>query len=299
MRTTTSVALLLGVLAIICGSALKDENNDANANASKTKEEVSQAAAIEKGKRLSKKVEDPGYSQKEKMVIASRFLADMGHGGTLAFQITCRDDDEDGKVRMWTSKYGRLLEELVIDDFILIDENLDTVKGSGHPNLASRFHLHVYRNRSDFKCMIHTHPKNVNALVMIGQPLQVQHMDVMVFYEDVAQLDRWPGVPFGDWEGELIAETLHPDFNAAILANHGMIVGGTTIEQATYRAFFIEKAAEMQLMALQTGLPIVEVDRDLGVAARNWRRNLGPVNAHFLAWARQTLKKNGNIFYRH
>jgi len=78
---------------------------------------------------------------------------------------------------------------------------------------------------------------------------------------------------------------------SALLAHHGLIVGGRTLEEAVYRAFFFEKAAKMQLLAMGTGLPIQQVDPGLARKARDWRINDGPVKAHFGAWACDALRK--------
>jgi L-fuculose-phosphate aldolase len=43
---------------------------------------------------------------------------------------------------------------------------------------------------------------------MLGEELAVAHMDTTMFFEDCAYLPEWPGVPFGDEEGEIISKTL-------------------------------------------------------------------------------------------
>ena len=55
-----------------------------------------------------------------------------------------------------------------------------------------------------------------------------------------------PGVPFGDEEGELISGVLAPDHKAALLAHHGLITCGGSIEEATYRAWFFERARQLK-----------------------------------------------------
>lgn len=63
-------------------------------------------------------------------------------------------------------------------------------------------------------------------------------MDTMASYEDVSYLKDWLGIPFGDGEGELISIILGKNKNAALLGHHGLIVTGSTIEQATYYYIF-------------------------------------------------------------
>lgn len=197
---------------------------------------------------------------------------------------------------MWTGVYGKAFDEYNVHDFIQIDSNLHVINTDGQgkaPNLATRFHLHVYRNRSDAQCIIHTHPLYTSALAQLGIPLFISHMDHMALYNDIAFLPVWPGVPFGDEEGATITKVLAPSYHGALLAHHGLIVMGRTIEEVTYRAFFFERAAQIQLemMAANGGrmdrLP--QVDHHLAEIARDWRISDGPVKAHYYSWARMTL----------
>ena len=119
------------------------------------------------------------------------------------------------------------------------------------------------------------------------------HMDVMAFYEDVQFLPNWPGIPFGDEEGDIISGILSDKYYSALLANHGLIVGGTSIEEAVYRAWYFERAASLHLDALAAVggdlNKISQVDPNLGTKARDWRISQGPVNAHFNAWAKLAI----------
>ena len=126
---------------------------------------------------------------------------------------------------------------------------------------------------------------------MIAEELAIAHMDVMCFYDATNFLTEWPGVPFGDEEGDIIATALK-DKSALLLAHHGLLVTGATIEEATYRAVFFERAARLQLMAMSTGRAIKRVKKNKGEEARDWRISKGPVQAHFKYFSRLALKKH-------
>jgi L-fuculose-phosphate aldolase len=268
-----------------------------------TKEEVNQIDAIKVARANANKLVHPQYTMHQKLALSARILADFGQGETLSGQVSCRGEDMDGDVSMWTGVYGKAFDEYNTKDFIRIVSRagkFEVVEGTGAPNLATRFHLHVYRNRSDAQCIIHTHPLHTTALSQLGVPLFISHMDHMALYKDVAFLPNWPGVPFGDEEGSIITNVLAPSYHAGLLAHHGMIVMGKTIEEATYRAFFFERAAQvqMEMMAANGGrmdrLP--QVDNTLAEIARDWRITEGPVNAHFYTWARMTVKNAQDDF---
>ena len=95
----------------------------------------------------------------------------------------------------------------------------------------------------------------------------------------------------------MISGVLAPNHNTALLAHHGLIACGGSIEEATYRAWFFERAARMQLDAVavgKTGGELQRVPHDVASAARDWRASVGPVNAHFNAWARKALRDPAN-----
>ena len=133
---------------------------------------------------------------------------------------------------------------------------------------------------------------------MTGHPLHIGHMDTMCFYDDVQYLPSWPGIPFGDEEGEIISGVLKDKWSA-LLAHHGLIVGGTSIEQTTYRAYFFEKAAAMHLEALAAvggdSERLPKVNAELARKARDWRISDGPVKAHWNNWAELVLRKCDDV----
>eukprot|EP00397_Hematodinium_sp_SG-2012_P041281 GEMP01045425.1.p1 GENE.GEMP01045425.1~~GEMP01045425.1.p1 ORF type:complete len:335 (+),score=57.26 GEMP01045425.1:35-1006(+) len=263
-----------------------------------SKTDVTQAISSAKH-RTQQSLEDPQYSDGVKLALASRILHAQGHTNSLAGQASFLQSLDP--FRMMTLKYGLGFDECNSNDMIVVDENIETVAKAptrSFPNYAIRFHVHIYRARPDARCIIHTHPPHVNALALTGeQPMQAEHMDVMGLYEHVAYEQHWPGVPFGDEEGEFMVKVLGKDKYAAVLAHHGMLAVGRTIEEATYRGYFLEESAKLQLRtmnAMKEGHKMPKVDVALARQARDWRISEGPVNAHFRYWARQVLRSTSD-----
>jgi L-fuculose-phosphate aldolase len=225
------------------------------------------------------------FTLTEKLAISCRILANNGHGSGLAGQMTARGDDP---TTMWTLPYGVGFEEAKVSDYVLVDKNFEVIEGTGRPSPANRFHLHVYTSRPDVMSIVHTHPINCSALAMIGEPLRAEHMDTMFFYEDTAFLRHWPGVPFGDGEGEIISTALG-DKSAILLAHHGQLCAGPTVEAACVMGIFIERAAELQLKATAAGT-IQSIKPELGHQAHSWRHDPGAIATMFRYFARQALK---------
>ena len=139
--------------------------------------------------------QSPDWSLRQRLALGCRILGMQGHGSGLSGQFTARGPEPE---TMWTLPYGLGFEQVKASDYMLVDRDLKVIEGKGMPNMANRFHIHVYRVRPDVQSIVHTHPPYSSALSMIGEPLKVSHMDTTMFYEDVAFLPTWPGVPFGD-----------------------------------------------------------------------------------------------------
>jgi len=224
----------------------------------------------------------------QKLALTARMLAAEDHGSALAGQITARGETTD---TMWTAKFGLGLDEINASDFILVDDDLNVLEGDGMPNPSNRFHLWIYRARADVACVVHTHPLYASALSLLGVPLIASHMDTAMFYEDCAWLKEWPGPPIGDEEGEMISTALG-DKRAILLAHHGQLSAGETVEQAAVLAFHFERAARMQLLAMAAG-DIKPLPTEPGRHAHDYRLKEAPLNATFHYYARQALRRDG------
>ena len=51
--------------------------------------------------------------------------------------------------------------------------------------------------------------------------------------------------------------------NSFFLRNHGVIVGGPTVAQAYDDLYYLERAAMVQVLAMQTGASLQNIDQDL------------------------------------
>ena len=156
-------------------------------------------------------------------------------------------------------------------------------------NPANRFHLWIYGARPETNAIVHTHPPHASALSMIAEELIVSHMDTCVLYERCAYLPEWPGVPIGDEEGRIISTALG-DKPAVLLAHHGLLTAAKTIEDAAVLAFYVERAAKLQLMARAVG-PIKRVTPELAREARGYRGSPKYVAATFNYLARRVLRE--------
>lgn len=239
--------------------------------------------------RMQGSLADNTWTVREKLALTCRILFDRGHDSGLAGQISARGPQPG---TFYTQRLGLGFDEISAGNLLLVNEDLDVLEGDGMANPANRFHSWLYRARPDVNCIIHTHPTHVAALSMLEVPLQVSHMDVCPLYDDCAFLEAWPGVPVGNEEGEIIAAALG-DKRAILLSHHGQLSTGADIEQACVTANLIERAAQLQLLAMAAG-GIKPIDPALGREAHDWIDRPKRHGAAFNYFARQSLRKHAD-----
>jgi len=103
-----------------------------------------------------------------------------------------------------------------------------------------------------------------------------------------AHLASWPGVPVADDEGRIISGALG-SARTILLANHGLLAAAASVEEATYLAVFMERAARMQLRAMAAG-GFREVDERLAAEARDFLLQPSIVGATFDYWLRKAAR---------
>jgi L-fuculose-phosphate aldolase len=233
------------------------------------------------------------FTPQENLALACRLLADEGHARTLAGQITMRADQRE---TLWTTSFGVGFAETSAGNLLRVDDEMQTVEGSGMPNPAVRFHLWIYRARPELNCIVHTHPPHCSALSMIGETLAVSHMDAMMFHEDCAWLENWPGVPVSNEEGRLICEALGQK-RSILLAHHGMLTTGKTLEEAVYLAVLLEHAAQLHLSARSAG-EIRPVQPHLARQAHDFLLKDAMIGATFDYWTRRTVRQHPDALNR-
>lgn len=214
------------------------------------------------------------------LATACRILAAEGHESGLAGQVTARAEKPN---TWWTLEFGYGFDEATAGRMVLVDEDLKPLSG-GRPNPGVRFHVWIYRKRPDVQAVIHTHAPYASALAATGQPLKTIHMDSAMLH-GTAHLPDWPGVPVADDEGRIISGALG-EAKTILLANHGLLATGTSVEEAAYLAVFFERAARMQLRAMSAG-GFKEVKRELAEEARDFLLQPSIVRGTFAYWSRR------------
>ncbi|MBF0572380.1 MAG: L-fuculose-phosphate aldolase [Desulfamplus sp.] len=165
--------------------------------------------------------------------------------------------------------------ELTPDDIILMDidgniiapynstflnSNLQSENFNLKPSSEFGFHLALYRKRSDINAVVHTHSPYATTFACLNREIMPVHYLVAFAGNKVPVA---PYATFGTRElAENIASTIG-DYNAILLANHGLVAVGKNIQNAFNAAEEIEFAARICYQTECIGKPVTLSDDEM------------------------------------
>ena len=138
-------------------------------------------------------------------------------------------------------------------------------RGSVLPSSEWRFHRDIYAARADAQAIVHTHAPFATTLACMHRGIPPFHY--MVAVAGGKDIRCAPYATFGTQELSDHAVAALAGRRACLLANHGMIAIGASLDAALALAIEVESLAEMYWRALQIGepapLPDAEMERVL------------------------------------
>jgi L-fuculose-phosphate aldolase len=145
--------------------------------------------------------------------------------------------------------------KLTPDALLIIDLNGNCVRGDAtcRPSSEVPMHLEVYRQRPDVGAVIHAHPITCVALSLVGISMQDPYIP-----EALVMLGPVPTTPYAtpsSTENRDAIAGLIATHDALILAHHGSLTVGRTLEEAYARLEVLEHTAKTVALAFQMGTP--------------------------------------------
>ncbi len=156
--------------------------------------------------------------------------------------------------RFLLAPFGLHWSEVKASDFMVVDLNGRMLSGRGPIEPTALYiHMPVHRLAPQGRCVLHTHMPYATALSMLENPrLEMAVQSAIGFYEDIAYDGDYNGLAFDASEGERMARVLGSK-SVLMLGNHGVLIVGETVPLAFERLYFLERAAQAQILALSTG----------------------------------------------
>lgn len=178
-------------------------------------------------------------------MLAARLTS--GTGGNLSI---C--DRGSGLVAI--SPSGIEYEEMEPGDVPLVDLSGTVVEGTRKPSSELGFHLALYRQRPGIRAVVHTH--SVYATTMACLHWEIPAVHYLVAFSG-HKVPLAPYATFGSEELAVhVAQTI-ADYNAVLLANHGLVTVGANLATAFAVAEEIELVAQIYYQAKCIGAPVM------------------------------------------
>jgi ribulose-5-phosphate 4-epimerase/fuculose-1-phosphate aldolase len=148
-------------------------------------------------------------------------------------------------------------DEIRASDIVEVSLAGDIVKGTGPLPPGIRVHFELHALRPDVRVIVHNHPQWATVWAGLGRVPGVYDQLSAMVVEDPVFVDEYPGAPASEGTGARIAELVGAA-NLVLLANHGVLVAGRSIEEAHLRCVSLERRSMMawRVEAIGPGRPM-------------------------------------------
>jgi ribulose-5-phosphate 4-epimerase/fuculose-1-phosphate aldolase len=192
-------------------------------------------------------VDEERQARKRMLVAGLHILAAMDMEEGVAGHVTARDPEHPDS--FWVNPFGRYFAAVSVEDLLLVDHDGNVLEGDGTVNPAGyEIHSAVHRIRPDVVSCAHTHSTHGMALSSLSTKLLPLTQSAAAFFEDHAVLDEYPTADVGRRVAEALAS-----YKAVILAHHGLLTVGSSVESCISWLVTMEHQAQVQLLAMAAG----------------------------------------------
>lgn len=136
------------------------------------------------------------------------------------------------------------------EDLVLCDKSGNVIEGRLLPSSELKMHVTIYEKRKDVNAIVHTHSlyASIASAIFKEIPMLVEDVAMVIGGTIKVTSYKFPGTQ------ELADEVVKAIENrmAAIIANHGQVAVGQTIDDAMLATQMCEKASQMYVIATQS-----------------------------------------------
>jgi ribulose-5-phosphate 4-epimerase/fuculose-1-phosphate aldolase len=192
--------------------------------------------------------------RKQRLAVAFRVFARLGYDEGAAGHITVRDPERPD--HYWVNPAVKDFSSIRTSDLVLVNHAGELVEGEYLVNNAAlAIHSAVHGARPDVIAAAHSHSVYGKAWSTLRRPLDPLTQDACAFYQDHGIHERFSGVVLDAEEGAALVRALGPH-KALILANHGLLTAGGSVDAAAYWFIAMDRACQTQLAAEAAGDPL-------------------------------------------
>ncbi|KAL1973129.1 hypothetical protein VTN31DRAFT_6671 [Thermomyces dupontii] len=186
---------------------------------------------------------------KEHMAAAFRFFGKQGYGEGVSGHISMRDPVL--KDHFWINPFAKHFSLMKASDLVLVDSEGYVCEGGNQAVINEAgfmIHSEIHKARPDVVAAAHTHGVYGKTWSAFGKPIEMISQDACNFYGKLSVYEEHGGIALAQDEGRAIAKALGNNI-ACILQNHGLLTVGSTVDEAAFLFYSLDKACQSQLMA--------------------------------------------------
>lgn len=199
----------------------------------------------------------PLLSLRADVAAAGRAMLAAGLSSGTSGNISAREQ-VGGPVAITPS--GLRCDALEADDICLVGVDGALLSGAA-PSSETGLHLAVYRARPDVRAVLHAHPPFATTVACLRRSIPPVHY--LVGLSGASSVPCAPYAPFGSGDlARVTAETLG-DGAAVLLAHHGIVVAGASLDEALAVAEQMEFVARLYWQTLCAGGGAVLTEEDM------------------------------------
>lgn len=214
---------------------------------------------------------------REQLLHISQQLVSLGLNRGTSGNVSLRVNNEAGQSGILITPSGLPVDKLSPDDMVWMDFSGQPT-GIRQPSSEWRFHLDILKNKPEVNAVVHTHSMFASTLSTFRRDIPAFHYMIALAGGDSIRCA--PYALFGSQQLSDNAILALQDRKACLLANHGMIAVGETLEKALSITVEVETLCEQYLHALQVGEPHILTEQEMLEVQENFKG--------YGAWARQT-----------
>lgn len=197
---------------------------------------------------------------REQLLNISQQLCRLGLNRGTSGNVSVRVSNEAGLSGFLITPSGMAAEQMNAADMVWMDFSGNS-DGHRQPSSEWRFHLDILQHRPEANVVIHTHS-------MFATTLSTLRLDIPAFHYMIALAggDSIRCAPYALFGSQLLSDNAIlalQNRNVCLLANHGMIAIGETLEKTLNITQEAEALCEQYLRALQVGKPYILTQQEM------------------------------------
>jgi L-fuculose-phosphate aldolase len=146
---------------------------------------------------------------------------------------------------------GVVKSEMSPDDILVVSIDGDIIEGERNPTVEMPLHLAIYRSYRHIGAVIHAHALYTSVLAVTREPLPPVTEEMIMYTGGEVRVADY--APFGSEELAENAVKALENRAAVILANHGVVACGRSIDEALEVLTVVERSAQIYVLAKLMG----------------------------------------------